>query len=415
MDSPETPVSSPAPAPSHTVPLMKSAEIRELAKELSAEKVIAFDTEFIRENTFYPIVEILQVASRDKSWIVDLKAFQGERRGELQPLWDVFSDPKILKVAHAIQGDQECLFTSFGVLATPAFDTAAGASLLGLGENIGLAALLREVMGVELEKGHSRTNWSVRPLPDQLIHYALQDVAHLVECTEKLKAQLDSRNRWDWALELSSKWSNPSLYESDPKGMTEKLSKGVRLDARSFSILFNLVSWREKRVRDLNIPRKWLADDQVLVDLAKVKPKDQTHLSAFRGLNRGELKTQGAQILEAIRLGKEHPLAPPKRPTTDLSPTFDEGLVIEFVKAYLNWLAAREKVSVRVLLTVAQILPILRTSFETSEDLVEKGLMTEEVARLIGTDLVDFLKGKQGVRIADRRLRVEPFAGPAEA
>jgi ribonuclease D len=393
---------------SSPAPLTKSSEIQKLARELSKESIIAFDTEFIRENTFYPIVEILQVASKEASWIVDLKAFPGDRKAELKPLWEVFQNPKILKVAHAIQGDQECLYTSFGVLATPAFDTASGAALLGLGENIGLAALLREVMGVELEKGHSRTNWSVRPLPDQLIHYALQDVAHLVECTEKLRDELQKRERWDWALELSAKWSNGKLYESDPKGITEKLSKGVRLDAKSFSILYNLVSWRETRVRTLNIPRKWLADDQVLVDLAKVKPKDLTHLAAFRGLNRGELKTQGAEILEAIRLGKENPLPPPKRAHSDLTPTYEEGLVIEFIKAYLNWLAAREKVSVRVLLTVAQILPILRADFETSEDLVEKGLLSEEVARLIGKDLVDFLKGKQALCVADRQILIEP-------
>lgn len=389
-------------------PLTKASEIKALAKELAKETIIAFDTEFIRENTFYPIVEILQVATKDKAVIVDLKAFPGDRKDELKPLWDIFTNPKILKVAHAIQGDQECLFTSFGVLASPSFDTAAGAALLGLGENIGLGSLLREMMGIELEKGHSRTNWSVRPLPDQLIQYALQDVAHLVECAEKLKKRLIDKERWDWSLELSAKWANEKLYLSDPKAITEKLSRGMRMDSRSYSILLNLVTWREKRVRDLNIPRKWLADDQVLIDLSKVKPKDLSHLAAFRGLNKGELKSQGKEILEAIRLGKENPVAPPKKGSADLSPTFEEGITIEFIKAYLNLLASREKVSVRVLLNVSQILPILRADYETPEELVEKGLMTEEVSKLIGKDLVDFLKGRKSLKMKENQIDIAP-------
>src|SRR5215218_5196202 len=117
-------------------------KIAELAGKLKGRDIIAFDTEFIRESTFYPTVEIIQVATDDESWLVDAQAFRARRGnpdpGALKPLLDVFEDKRILKVVHAAQGDQECLYTAFGVVATPSIDTAVAASLCGYGEGIGL-------------------------------------------------------------------------------------------------------------------------------------------------------------------------------------------------------------------------------------------------------------------------------------
>ena len=152
--------------------LVKSADqVLEVAEKLSRCDVIAFDTEFIRESTFFPIVEIIQVATDEESWLIDAQAFkkgyrpgaQGGFNSDLQPLLDVFTNPSILKILHAAQGDQECLYTSFGVTASPTLDTAVAASLCGMGDGIGLSKLVKSVMGVELKKGHARTNWSVRP------------------------------------------------------------------------------------------------------------------------------------------------------------------------------------------------------------------------------------------------------------
>ena len=119
-------------------PLKTPAEIVELAKALSAHSIISFDTEFIRENTFYPSVELIQVATHGQSWLVDAQAFRGKNAEGLRPLLDVFENPKILKILHAAQGDQECLYTSYKVVAKPSFDTAVGAALCGFGDGIGL-------------------------------------------------------------------------------------------------------------------------------------------------------------------------------------------------------------------------------------------------------------------------------------
>ena len=314
-----------------------SDKIQELADKLKGRDMIAFDTEFIRESTFFPIVEIIQVATDEESWLVDAQAFKkghrpGPRGGHdagLKPLLDIFEDTSILKVLHAAQGDQECLFTSFGITAKPTLDTAVAASLCGMGDGIGLGKLLKSVLDVEIKKGHARTNWSVRPLPSQLIEYAHADVEHLVRLGRTLLDELEKLGRRPWALELSSKWEDPRHYDSDIEGLVNKLARGGRMDKRGYGALLELARWREERVRQLNLPRRWVADDAVLLDLAHVRPKDMAHLSAFRGLNKGELKNSGEAILSALKRASEGTeVAMPKMPRPDI-PNAEESQVLD--------------------------------------------------------------------------------------
>lgn len=389
-----------------TEPLKAPAEIEILAAELSKHTIIAFDTEFIRENTFYPSVELIQVATRDQSWLVDAQAFRGKNAVGLQPLLDVFQNPKILKILHAAQGDQECLYTSYKTVATPSFDTAVGAALCGLGDGIGLGNLLKSLLDVNLKKGHARTNWATRPLPAQLIEYAHADVEFLVVAAEMLLEKLEANGRRAWSLELSAKWEETALYEPDPEGITHKLAKSGRMDARTYGTLLELMRWREDRVRVLNLPRRWVADDQVLLDLANVKPKDIDHLSAFRGLNKGEMKASGEKILEAIRRGSESKEARPAAGPRPDHPTSEEGQTLDLVKTYLGILADRERIALKHLLTMNQLLPLLREKVETPSEWVEKKLLSAEAARLIGDELLALLKGKRALSVEGRKIKI---------
>jgi ribonuclease D len=387
-------------------------EITELASKLSEKSVIAFDTEFIRENTFYPIVEIIQVATDDESWLVDAAAFKkGFRAGPqggfnpgIKPLLDVFENRNILKIVHAAQGDQECLYTSFGVVATPCFDTSVGASLCGLGEAVGLGKLLKSVLDVTIAKGHARTNWSVRPLPQQLLEYAHSDVEFLVELGGKLLQQVDQMGRKEWAMQLSSKWEKKELYEVDIESMAQRLARGGRLDRRGYAALLELVKWREERVRQLNLPRRWVADDAVLMDLAHVRPKDIEHLSSFRGLNKGELKNSGETILSALRKAETADVNAPARERVE-PPSAEESQVLDLIKCYVGILADRHRIAAKHLMTTAQLLPLLRNPISAPEDLVRFNILTDEAARLIGAELIEFIHGKRALFIQKSRIK----------
>lgn len=398
----------------HSQPLASAAEIKALATELKKHSIIAFDTEFIRETTFFPIVEIIQVATTQDSWLVDAQAFkrnyrqgpEGSFDAGLKPLLEIFEDPAILKVAHAVQGDQECLFTSFGAVATPVFDTAIGASLCGLGEGIGLSKLLKAVMEVDIAKGHARTNWSVRPLPEELLAYAHADVQYLVEMAQKLLAELEKLGRKQWALEHSEKWSDKAMYSADIEAMAVKLARSRRLDKRAFASLIELVRWRENRVRHLNLPRRWVADDNVLLDLASVRPKTMEHLSSFRGLNKGELKNSGQTILDAIQAASAHAdIKPPHIPKPDI-PTVEESQVLDLLKCFVGILADRHKIAAKYLLTSAQLLPLLKRETNNPEELVAFGVLTPEAATLIGGEIIAFLHGKRALAVNGKQIDI---------
>jgi ribonuclease D len=405
----------------HPELLSTADQIRDLADRLRTADLIAFDTEFIRETTFYPIVEIIQVATIEESWLVDAAAFkkgfrpgpQGSFNAGLKPLLEIFENKKSLKIAHAIQGDQECLYSSFGCLATPTLDTAVAASLCGYGEGIGLGKLLKAGLDVTIKKGHARTNWSVRPLPEQLIEYAHADVEHLVELGKKLIGQLEKLNRKEWALELSAKWEDKALYEPDVKDLASKLARSGRLDRKGYSALLELIRWREARVRQLNLPRRWVADDAVLVDLAHVRPKDMAHLGAFRGLNKGELKNSGEQILNALKTAAESGETAPERDEGDRRgrgrldiPTTEESQVLDLIKCYVGMLADQHRIAAKHLMTAAQLLPLLRTPIRTPEDFVTSGVLGKEAARLIGDELIAFIRGDRALSIDGPRIKV---------
>jgi len=402
---------------SHAELITTPEQIEKLAAVLRTKKIIAFDTEFIRETTFFPVVEIIQIATDEESWLIDARAFvQGSKRdlfargGEphpgLKPLVDVFNDPGILKIAHAIQGDQECLHTSFGFVARPSLDTAVAASLCGYGDGIGLGNLLKAGLGVSIKKGHARTNWSVRPLPPQLLEYAHADVTHLVMLANQLLAQLDELGRREWALELSSKWEAEILYKTDAEGLALKLAKSGKIDKKGYAALVELTKWREERVRQLNLPRRWLADDNVLVDLAQVRPKDINHLGTFRGLNKGELKNSGEAILAAIRRASEvETVAVPRGPRPDI-PTEAESQVLSLLQCYVGMLADEHQIASKHLLVSAQLLPVLRSNAKQIADLVQLGLMTEGAAQLAGAEILAFLNGKRALSVDGTRVRI---------
>jgi ribonuclease D len=385
-------------------PLTQANEIAALAAELAGHAMIALDTEFIRETTFFPTVELIQVATRSRSWLIDAAAFRKrgkQGREELRPFLDVLENPSVLKILHAAQGDQECFFTAFGVLASPSFDTAVGASLCGYGDSVGLGNLLKSVLNVQLKKGHARTNWSVRPLPAQLLEYAHSDVEHLVELTERLFAELDRSGRREWALQLTAKWEDRALYENDPEELAAKLAHGGRLDALSFSALRELMKWREARVRSLNLPRRWVADDAVLLDLARVRPKDLEHLSAFRGLNKGELKNSGESILEALRRAESAgKTAPPQRGPRQEPASQGELQVLDLLKCFVGILSDQHRIAIRHLATTHQLLDLVRQArVESPEVWVESGVLSRFAADLVGAEIFAFLQGKRGLSV----------------
>jgi ribonuclease D len=212
--------------------------------------------------------------------------------------------------------------------------------------------------------------------------------------------------RKQWALDSSSKWEDKKLYELDVDAIAHKLSRGGRLDRRAYAALYQLLQWREKRVRQLNLPRRWVADDAVLLDLARVRPKDMEHLAAFRGLNKGELKNTGETILRALKAAPEEVQPMPAKPQRSEVPTTEEAQAIDLLRCFVSILADKHRISARHLLPPGPALELLRGKVKTKEDLIRSGILSDSAWNLVGDELLAFLHGKRALSVSDGVIQV---------
>jgi ribonuclease D len=364
-------------------------DVRKMAEVLKQHSVIGIDTEFIRETTFFPKIALIQVATREQAWLLDPVALDAK---DLEPFLAVLYDPQILKVMHAAFADQEVFYWAYGRIAEPVLDTAVAAALCGYGDNVGLAKLSKDVLRVQLHKGRARVKWLARPLSDELLHYAQQDVEFLVELSEKMGEWLKKKNRWEWALEESC--VDTAGFDSSPEEIAHRLAKSSQMDETTYLALRELVRWREDRARKANMPRAWIAENEVLTALARSRPKSVAELRAFRGIGPKEVDRSGETILKAIA----HALSLPKEqadlPVRHFVPLEVDSYALDLVKAYLAYLSARYEIAPRFLLRTGRAADLILYAKEGPKGWVSRGILSDAASRVIGTDLQNFLEGK---------------------
>jgi ribonuclease D len=367
--------------------------------------MIGLDTEFIRETTFFPKIALIQVSTADRTWLVDPLALS---KDDMAPLLEIFRDKNILKILHAAFADQECLYWSYGIVAEPVLDTAVAAALLGFGDSIGLGALLKDVLKVQVPKGRARVKWLERPLPRELVQYAEQDVAHLIPLGRKLLDELGKRGRVDWAIDESV--VPASSFDVPPEEMALRVARGGQWDRVALGRLVALFRWRERRAKTANLPRPWVASNEVLVSLARVAPHSLEQLRVFRGLNAKEVERQGNAILDAIQVGEQSPVEPPPAPERGGRLKDSEELVLELLRAYVTFLAAEHEVVPRLLLSAPQAVALVRAARKDPRGWVEAGVMSPEAARLIGEDLAALLGGHRALGVRGGKLAILPVS-----
>lgn len=256
---------------------------------------LAVDTEFERTNTYYPELCLLQVAGNGITAVIDPLAIAG-----LEPLYDVLYDPSITKVFHAARQDFEIFFHIKGELPVPLFDTQIAASLLGHDKQTSYANLIRDILGVELAKTQTRTNWKRRPLSRSQLDYAADDVIYLGQVYELLLAKLTASGQLSLVEEESAALARPELYQPDPENMWLKIREARKLKGNILAVLQQLAAWREITARAENRPRQWILHDNTLLAMARLLPASRDDLSRVKGVNERVLKRHGAALLEII-------------------------------------------------------------------------------------------------------------------
>lgn len=368
-------------------------QLAALCEQIRDSQWLALDTEFMREKSYYPQLCLLQLCNEKVAASVDPLALD-----TLDPLLEILYDSAIVKIFHAGRQDLEIFHYLWQRLPTPLFDTQLAATLLGLGEQVGYGNLVRQLLERDLEKGHTRADWSRRPLEEDQLRYALDDVIYLGEIYQQFQKRLRSLGRQDWLREDFELLADPAIYVVNPQTAWQKIKGRQKLKGIQLAVLQALADWRETEAQRVNKPRRWILKDEVLLDLARHQPQSMEQLKRIRGLEGGTLQRRGGTLLQIIDWSRQLPKAQWPRETgipPRLSPNQDA--VTDLLMCSLRLLAETNTIS-----------PTALSSRKELERMVS-GERELEILRgwrgaLAGETLLKVLAGKSVPRIKNGRL-----------
>lgn len=263
---------------------------------------LALDTEFIREQTFYPQLCLVQVATPDQVACIDPLTLPS-----LDPLLELLYDPAIVKVLHAAHQDLEIFFHLRGAAPAPVFDTQLAALVLGCGSQIGYAALVQQLLGVELDKAHTRADWRRRPLAPEWLAYAADDVRYLRDLYPRQLAALRERGWLELLAEDFQALCHPDRYRLQPRNAWRRVREHNRFGGLQRAVLRALAAWREEQASAQDRPRRWILGDAVLLELCRRLPKTLDELQRVRGLPVTTWRQHGEALLAQIAAARAEP------------------------------------------------------------------------------------------------------------
>jgi ribonuclease D len=269
--------------------------------ELANASYLALDTEFLRDQTYYPKLCLIQVAAPGVEGILDPLA----HGLDLTPFYDLIRRPDIVKVLHAARQDIEIFYLQGGVLPDPLFDTQIAAMVCGFGDAASYETLARKIAHVEIDKSARFTDWSHRPLSKRQLEYALADVTHLRVIYEWMKARLEKTGRSAWVAEEVAALQDPALYRLEPDQAWKRL-KPRTSNKRFLAVLAALAAWREREAQARDIPRGRVLKDEALTEIAAHPPETPEALERIRAVPKGFANSRmGKGLMEAILAGAE--------------------------------------------------------------------------------------------------------------
>lgn len=265
----------------------------ETLEPIAADGTLAADTEFLRERTYHARLCLVQLTAGGRIACIDPLADL-----DLEPLWQCFDRTEL--TLHAARQDLEVLLGAAGRLPGRIFDTQVAAALCGYPAQIGYASLVRELLGVDLGKHHTRTDWSRRPLSGEQLEYAADDVRYLEEMRAILSERLAELGRLEWARADSNVLLDPALYDPAPETAWQRLKGLGRMNERAAAAAAALAVWREREALRADRPRQWILKDAALIALAHERPEDSRALAEVEGVPAGLARRAGDQLLRVI-------------------------------------------------------------------------------------------------------------------
>ena len=361
---------------------------------------IGLDTEFMREKTYRAQLCLVQVAAGDDIFIID------PLEVDSKPVADLMADPKVEVLLHAASQDLELFNDLYGVVPTNVFDVQAAAGFAGYGASLSYGRLVEATLGVALEKGESYTDWCRRPLTSKQLKYAGDDVRYLGAIADKLKEELSSDGRLEWAQGEMASFEDPETYEFTPQAAWLRVKGRGTLSGRQLAVLRELAAWREQEASRRDIPRGWVVKDPTLIELARRSPTNPGALRDIRGLNSKEAERSGKAITSAVERGKNaesiKTTKPPSRSAQERARMLS-GLADAVVRSRCE----AAGVATELVVTRSEVEGLLLDMFSGSLDEGRHRVLRGWRRDLVGDAILGMAAGKIAVKVIDKPPYVE--------
>jgi ribonuclease D len=376
-----------------------------LCVRLATSPYITVDTEFMRENTYWPLLCLVQVASPDEAVIIDPLA----AGISLQPLFELMQNPRVLKVFHAARQDVEIFCHLSGEVPTPLFDTQVAAMVCGFGEQVSYETLATQLAKAQIDKSSRFTDWSRRPLSERQLVYAQSDVTHLRIVYEKLARRLAKSNREDWLAEEVAILADPGTYAVQPADAWRRI-KTRSSKPRFLAVLKELAAWREAEAQNRDLPRGRLLRDEALLEMAGDPPKSAEALARVRGLSRGIAEGRmGVDILAAIQRALSLPAEALPVPEAASALPRGVGPLVELLKVLLKAKCESNDVAQKLVASTADLERI------AADDNANVPALRGWRYEIFGADAVALKAGRLALAAQRRQVKLVPLPEPAMA
>lgn len=352
----------------------------------------AFDTEFIRDDTYHAALCLVQVALGDEVVLIDPTADL-----DVAPFWALVTDPAVQTIVHAGKEDFEVCLRMTGQPPRNVFDVQVAAGFVGCGYPLSLVRLVQIVLKKRIIKGQTLTDWLRRPLTPEQVQYAIEDVRHLTEIHAALAQQLAERGRETWAAEELRRFEDPITYRPPTQDRLLRLKGARRLDGRSLAVLERLADWRDAWAQKRNRPARALMRDDVLVEIARRRISKASDLEVLRGFSQHRNRRVIEELLAVIAEAAATPphLWPQPAEQREDSPMFKAAL--DVLSAYLRAVCHEEGVSNDLVGGVSRLRELL--DFATGEREERPVLLTGWRETFIGRRLLELLEGRCALRL----------------
>ncbi|MEC7785671.1 MAG: ribonuclease D [Nitrospinota bacterium] len=368
-------------------------QLNDFCSRLHSSEVLAVDTEFVRERTYFHKVGLIQVAGKNECAAIDPILLD-----DLSPLLEILKDPNKTKVFHAARQDLEILVRLCGQVIPPVFDTQIAAALVGWGSQISFAKLIQKALGKHIHKTETYTDWCRRPLSQNQIQYAIDDVRYLMPAYESLLEKLKQLNRSNWMKGEVSNWEDSATFAlPDPQTRYMKIKSLRSLKPRNMAVLRELAAWRERLAVTRDCLAKSIVRDETLLEIARKMPADIKDLSSIRGFYHKELGKSGKAIIESVKRGNKVP--EDELPTLPESDGYSTTRGIEeLLSAFVQIRSEELKIEPSVLADRKRI-HSFATHFEQSMNMDDHFLLQGWRKECIGKPMLSLLNGEVGLKI----------------